>query len=66
MRRARWPGKFRSRNVLSNSQMKRRCPRCGDRKPVDEFLPDPSTGDGMSELCKECESERTRLFGISP
>ncbi len=34
----------------------KRCPRCGDRKPVDEFFSDPSTGDGMSELCKECES----------
>ncbi len=41
---------------MSDSRMKKRCPRCGDRKPIDEFLPDPPTEDGLSEICKECES----------
>lgn len=34
---------------------KKRCPKCGQYKPLDEFNSDASRGDGKMVYCKECK-----------
>jgi len=35
----------------------KRCPRCGETKPVDEFHRDRSAHDGLTGWCASCRNE---------
>jgi hypothetical protein len=36
------------------------CPKCGDSKPLSEFLKDKSKTDGAASCCRECNKKRCR------
>lgn len=41
-------------------ETEKRCPRCGQVKPLDEFGLNKSKNDGHSDYCKECTREMSR------
>ena len=41
-------------------ETEKRCPRCGQVKPLDEFGLNKSKPDGHSDYCKECGRELSR------
>jgi hypothetical protein len=40
----------------------KRCPRCGETKPLDAFYGDKSKSDGRRSICKRCDLERSRTY----
>lgn len=42
--------------------MVKRCPNCGEVKPLSEFTPDKWKASGYSSWCKPCIAERSRAY----
>ena len=42
--------------------MKKKCPKCGEVKPLDLFYNDKSKKDGKQSRCKECTREHARKW----
>lgn len=40
--------------------MAKRCTKCGETKPVEEYHKNPRTGDNLQTRCKSCQNEATR------
>lgn len=40
----------------------RRCPRCGEEKPLNEFAVDRSKGSGRKSACKGCDAAKSRDY----
>jgi hypothetical protein len=42
--------------------MTKRCPRCGETKPLDEFSPSERTKDGLDNYCRPCRKEYNLIY----
>jgi hypothetical protein len=40
------------------------CPRCGERKVVEEYHKNKRLKDGLDTYCKECKSKRKQTYHI--
>jgi hypothetical protein len=40
----------------------KRCPRCGESKPLDGFYIDRSKASGRRSICKSCDLGRSRTY----
>lgn len=41
---------------------RRRCYRCSEERPVDEFAVDRSKGSGRKSICKACDNAKARRY----
>jgi Transcription factor WhiB len=50
-----------AKRASTSARTHRRCPACGETKPLGDFYPSPSKrGGGLSAYCRPCESAKTR------
>jgi hypothetical protein len=40
----------------------KRCTKCGDDQPFDEYPPNKKTKDGLSSWCRDCHREASRQW----
>jgi ribosomal protein S27AE len=47
---------------MENVSGEKRCRKCGETKPLDDFYAHPRMADGHLHMCKECAKLRARAF----
>jgi hypothetical protein len=40
----------------------KRCPKCGDMKPLSDFTPDKTKASGYASRCKPCDAARSKDY----
>jgi hypothetical protein len=48
--------------VAGSEPTTKRCPRCGEAKPLDEFNPSERTTDGLDVYCRPCRKEYNLIY----
>ncbi len=54
------PTPYQQKRAKLAAELARRCPKCGEVKPIEAFGTDRARPDGRDVRCKECRREATR------
>jgi hypothetical protein len=53
-------------HVMAEAIVTKRCPRCNTQKPLSDFSPDKTRGDGVRSTCRSCCSKKSAAYRKTP